>query len=532
LALFSFAFFVTAGVDVIHVWDRMNTVFKFYLEAWFIFGIAAASGAAELWRNLIRSSPLRRLWRAAFLVAIAAGVFTAATVTVGVLRTNRTPTPKPTLDGTAYLTLRSPQEAAAFEWLNREIGGIPVIAEAYGPSYQDFTRVSMNTGLPSVLGWDYHVHQRAQSWTDINRRKRDLEQLYTSSKKNVVSGILKKYHVALVYVGPVELRTYAGANLANFTKWEDLLTRIYQNAGVSIFAVTGQFSGVLPVTTIEEVPTEGSEDVNAPAPPGEFRQPRGAAVDSKGNVYVADFDNHRIQKFDSNLEFLTAWGEQGNLPGQFKQPCDVAVDKDDTIYVADTWNQRVQVFNSNGEYLREWGGSFFGPRGITVAANGKIYLADTGNHRIRRFNAEGMEEINWGGLGSAVGQFKEPYGIVTDPDGRVYVCDNGNGRVQIFDADGRFLSEFAVPGWRSEVFSEPKIARTPEGVLWLTVPALKVVRAYTAEGKMVREINGREMPMGLFEKPLGIAYSSLMHELFVTDLENRIARLPLPVKGR
>jgi len=190
------------------------------------------------------------------------------------------------------------------------------------------------------------------------------------------------------------------------------------------------------------------------------------------------------------------------------------------------------VFDSEGEYLREWGGAFFGPRGITVTNSGKVYMVDTGNHRVRRFSPEGVEELTWGGPGSKPGKLQDPYGITTDPSGRVYVCDNGNGRVQIFDADGHYESEFAVRGWRREVFSEPKITRAPDGTLWVTVPALKVVRGYTPEGKLVREINGREVPGGLFEKPLGIGYSSVNNELLVTDLENKLVRLPLATKPR
>ena len=71
----------------------------------------------------------------------------------------------------------------------------------------------MNTGLPTVLGWDYHVHQRAQRWPDINKRKDDLKKLYTSDNKQAVAEILRKYHIALVYVGPLERRTYNGGNL-------------------------------------------------------------------------------------------------------------------------------------------------------------------------------------------------------------------------------------------------------------------------------------------------------------------------------
>jgi DNA-binding beta-propeller fold protein YncE len=394
----------------------------------------------------------------------------------------------------------------------------------------------MNTGLPTVLGWDYHVHQRAHAWPDINRRKADLKTLYTTETKDVARKILENYHVALVYVGKIERREYAGGNIANFRKWEDVLLPVYENDGVTIFAVQGQFTGATEMQTIEHVPEVageegggGGEEAQIQAEQGRLTQPRGVAVDTQGNVYVADFGNHRIQKFDPTFVFVTGWGMQGDLPGQFKQPGDVAVDNAGNVYVADTWNQRIQVFTSTGEYVREIGGAFFGPRGIAVTGEGRAYLVDTGNHRIRRFDPKGIEEKNWGGLGDKSGQFKEPVGIAVDMESNVYVCDNGNERVQIFDADGNFKKEFTVEGWEMKVFSEPHIAVAGNGTIWLTVPTQRAVRAYDQDGKVLREIVGAEAPGAVFQRPMGIALLPGQKELVISDLEGRLVRVPAVV---
>jgi len=523
--LFTFAFSITAGTDIVYVWDRMNTIFKFYLESWFLFSIASAAAAVELWRGAIRSRPLRFAWQSLFVLAIAVTVFTGATAFYGALTTRRVPTPRPTLDGTAYLANRNANELAAFEYLNENVRGIPVIAEAHGPSYQEFSRVSMNTGLPTVLGWDYHVHQRSHRWPDIRRRKADLETLYTSNQETKVRDILRHYNIALVYVGPLERRTHAGANLRNFKQWTDLLTPIYHNGDVTIFAVNGQFTGAMPVMTIEEVPqvTE-EEEVAQQSAEGRLVQPRGVAVDQGGLIYVADFGNDRIQVFDGSLAFVRAWGTHGALPGQFKQDSSVAVAPNGDVYVADTWNQRVQVFSPDGEYVREWGGAFYGPRGIAVAPTGEIYLADTGNHKIRKFNDQGTELLTWGSLGSEPGQLKEPVGITVDDKGQVYVTDNGNARVQIFDANGRLVRMFSVPGFEMRVFSEPNIAVTPKGTIWVTVPAQRIIRAYSPEGEQLAEFVGQEKS-GRFGRAMGIAYDPVQKTLVVSDLEKQLFRL-------
>jgi DNA-binding beta-propeller fold protein YncE len=268
------------------------------------------------------------------------------------------------------------------------------------------------------------------------------------------------------------------------------------------------------------------EEVAAQGAPGQLSQPRGVAVDADGNAYVADFGNDRIQKFGPQLQFLKEWGEKGDLPGQFKQPGAVAVGPDGLIYVADTWNQRVQVFTPDGEYKREWSERYYGPRGIAVAPSGAVYLADTGNHRVRKFNKDGVEERAWGGLGKEPGQFTEPVGVAVDRDGKVYVADNGNARLQIFDADGTLLSSFAVDGWEQKVFSEPQVALTPDGTIWVSVPVLRVVRAYDRTGKLLREIKGGDAPHLPFARAMGVAYDKRTNELVVTDLENRIVRVP------
>jgi YYY domain-containing protein len=526
--LFAFGFAITAGADVVHVWDRMNTIFKFYIEAWFMFAIASAAALSEIWRRGPRSGWLHRIWRVGLVGLVVLAVFTGVTAIRGVIVTRRVATPRPTLDGTAYLQQRDAHELAAYEWINENVPGIPVIAEAHGPSYQDYTRVSMNTGLPTVLGWDYHVHQRSHRWPDIRRRKADLEKLYTADSKDVVKGVLQRYNVALVYVGGVERRAYSGGNLANFKDWDDLLTPVYTNRGVHVFAVNGQFSGAMPVTTIEEVPqvAEG-EELPVQDQEGVLKQPRGLAVDGQGNTYVADFGNDRIQVYDSTMTFVREFGQRGKLPGELNQPSGVAIGSDGNVYVADTWNQRIQVFRPDGEYLREWGGSFYGPRGIGAGPNGEIYLADTGNHKVKKFDLEGKELLVIGQKGSGPGELNEPVGIAVGADGRLYVADNGNARVQVFSPEGGYEREIAVDGLKLEVYSEPNVAVEPDGTIWVTVPTELAIRAYDRDGNVVEEHVGKQ-PGATFQRPMGVAIDPTNGDVLLTDLEGKVLRLATP----
>jgi sugar lactone lactonase YvrE len=155
-----------------------------------------------------------------------------------------------------------------------------------------------------------------------------------------------------------------------------------------------------------------------------------------------------------------------------------------------------------------------------------VFVADTGNHRVSRFSADGTKEAQWGAKGGEPGQYFEPTGIAVDAEGRVYVADNGNGRLQITDRDGGFIRAFDVPGWRSEVFSEPYVTIDSDGVLWVTVPVERQIRAYDTEGKLLATIHGgKDEP---FDRPMGIGIHPVTGNLVVTDLEHRLVQVPKP----
>ena len=87
---------------------------------------------------------------------------------------------------------------------------------------------------------------------------------------------------------------------------------------------------------------------------GQLQSPRGVAVDEAGNVYVADTDNNRIQKFDSAGNYLTKWGSAGTGEGKFQNPVGIAADQLGLVYITDAGNNRIQVFNSYGTYIAQW----------------------------------------------------------------------------------------------------------------------------------------------------------------------------------
>jgi uncharacterized membrane protein len=113
----------------------------------------------------------------------------------------------PTLDGTRYLAQVDPADYAAIRWLNANVPDSPVIVEAVGGSYSAFARISANTGLPTLLGWDFHELQWGRSPAEL-ARKEEVARLYTTRSWVEAQAIMDKYGVRCVIVGALERQTY------------------------------------------------------------------------------------------------------------------------------------------------------------------------------------------------------------------------------------------------------------------------------------------------------------------------------------
>jgi len=203
---------------------------------------------------------------------------------------------------------------------------------------------------------------------------------------------------------------------------------------------------------------------NGAANTAKFDYPTGVAVDSYGNVYVADENNHRIRKITpadriedrvvSTLAGITRGFADGTgNTAQFNRPYGVAVDSSGTVYVADANNHRIRKITSAG-MVNTLAGSrrgfedgagtearFDAPVGVAVDSSGTVYVADSGNNRIRKITpADRIEDRVVSTLaGSTEGfadgtgttaQFNYPFGVAVDSSGTVYVADAINNRIR------------------------------------------------------------------------------------------------------
>lgn len=186
---------------------------------------------------------------------------------------------------------------------------------------------------------------------------------------------------------------------------------------------------------------------------GQFMNEHGVAVGAYGQVYVADYNNHRVQEFETlGSSFLGAWGTFGSDTSQFQLPFAIAVSKAGNVYVTDIGLNRVQEFTKDGIYVRQWGssgtapGQFQSPNGITIGPNGGIYISERIGNRIQEFDANGGFIRTVGSSGSGDGQYNVPLDVAAGLDGSLYVSDWLNDRIIRFDSTGTFVSNWDFSG--------------------------------------------------------------------------------------
>ena len=196
----------------LYVWDhfgtRMNTVFKLYYQAWWLWAVVAAAGSIWGFRRGWDAPGPTTWWRhGLWLLAVAAGlVYTALALPN---KTNNFHPPQGwTLDGSAHFRRTAPEEWAAARYLWRAPLG--TVAEAVGGSYSQYARMATYSGQPNVLGWPGHEIQWRGDAQPLGSREADMARLYTTSSWSQAKAILDRYGIRYVVVGTLE-RTKYGA---------------------------------------------------------------------------------------------------------------------------------------------------------------------------------------------------------------------------------------------------------------------------------------------------------------------------------
>ena len=272
--------------------------------------------------------------------------------------------------------------------------------------------------------------------------------------------------------------------------------------------------------TLEDPPVFVSSWGTWGSGPGQFKYPQGIAVDAAGNIYVADYVNHRVQKFDSQGNFLLQMGPAVGT-GTLTHPAGVAVSAAGRVYVTDEEGNGVVAFTTDGVYVTAWSGTgpapgaFSFPKGIATDATGNVYVVDSGNSRIQKFTADGQFIAAWGSEGHAPGQLNGPEGIAIGPSGDIYVTNFGDRRVEKFSSDGTFVLEWSVG--QMPWF----IACDNHDNVYITDRIQDVVYKHSSSGQLLTQWGSPGGGNGQFASPTGIAVTS-SGDILVADPDSDI----------
>ena len=202
----------------------------------------------------------------------------------------------------------------------------------------------------------------------------------------------------------------------------------------------------------------------------------GVAIDTGGNILVADYWNNRIHQLSSTGKHLRTVGTKGSGPLQFQNPIGITVHPyTGKVYVADCVNN-IQILNSDLTHSSSFGrngsnnGEFGRPWDIATGAEGNVYVADKNNHRIQVFTVDGVYLRQFGKKGEGEGELKEPVSIAIDSGHNVvYIGELGNNRISIFSTDGEFIKSFGRRGKGPVEFSCPcALAVDKKGALYVS----------------------------------------------------------------
>lgn len=299
--------------------------------------------------------------------------------------------------------------------------------------------------------------------------------------------------------------------------------------GQTLTVSQGSWTGVEPVSysyqwqrcTTQPLGAAGTGD-------GQFDQPGDVAVDSSGDLWVADTGNNRIEEFNQQGEYLSQFGSEGSGNGQLSEPAALAVTREGDIWVADTGNDRVEEFSPSGKYITQIDpqegepGYLEEPEGVAVDRDGDVWVSDTYKGELVEFNAQGQYLRTVGSEGSWAGQIGEPEGLAVDLQGHVWVADWSNHRVEEWGEQGEYLHQFGTAGSGAGQLQDPYgIAVSSSGDVWVGDVGNDRVDEFGEGGEYLGGFGARGSALGQFDLyvPMGLAVLPT-GAVWLTDVEN------------
>jgi uncharacterized protein (TIGR03437 family) len=333
----------------------------------------------------------------------------------------------------------------------------------------------------------------------------------------------------------------------------------------------------LDISTVAGNGTPGFTGDGSTAISAELNSPTGVAVDSAGNLYIADSLNCRIRKVASGGSISTFAGN-GTLSysgdgsaasqAQLNSPQGVAADAAGNLYLADTLNNVVRKVSPNGTISNFAGNGgagssgdgsaatsaqLHGPQGLAVDASGNLFIADTMNAKVRKVSANGVITTvagsgtpGYGGDGGAAAsaQLNLPMGVAVDSSGNLYIADFGNSRVRKVSASGAIISTVAGngtagysgdggPAVKAQLTGPQGVAVDAAGNLYIADTENNLIREVTLDGLIATAAgngiagysgDGGQATNAQVGNPVGVAVDAAGN-IYIVDASTRVRQV-------
>lgn len=300
------------------------------------------------------------------------------------------------------------------------------------------------------------------------------------------------------------------------------------------------------VTTIVGTPDQFG-DRDGPASQALLNSPRALALDSEGNLFIADEGSHTIRKLSLGGEVTTVAGVSG-VPGndngpalqsRFYLPRGLAMGSDGFLYIADQGNREIRRLDPTGEVSRFAANVGSAPEGLEFDADGNLIAADWSGGFLRRISPAGVVGVL---PGTPNPRYADPTDVARGPDGRLYISDTRNECIRVRGTDGQVATVAGVPrlpGGEDGVsslarFRGPRgVAFGPDGALWVADTENNSLRKILPDGTTVTVAG---LPLGSrdgvgtgarLNSPNGVAMGNA-GELWIADTGNSVLRRVLP----
>jgi uncharacterized membrane protein len=201
-------------------WERMNTVFKYYIQVWILWSLASAYAFIDICKKKYRL-------KSAVLVTLSLlCVLNSIYLITGTYAKTDSFSKNPDIDGIEFMKKTNFGYYDAIFWININIKGTPVILEAPGSSYEDTSLLSAYTGVSTIIGWVDHELTWRNNWEELSGRINDVDNIYNTENYTQADLLLKKYNVSYVSVGDIELKRYRTEGLQKF-KNQSVFEHVY-----------------------------------------------------------------------------------------------------------------------------------------------------------------------------------------------------------------------------------------------------------------------------------------------------------------